>query len=198
VNASQSNTLANIDAEAVLAAALKILGIYLLYSAILRSSVLLNAMFTIAMATTNSGSLGPMEWGRVASSMMSTVVAAGLAIVLIRHGGRAAHWFSMRPDLKLSVGNPTHQWYAGSLIFIGIWILVMQFPSSLHMLTLTLFQTQYSGQPNPTLQFTIALFHSGTALALGLGLIFAAPRLGNWLFRMSGAGDDTLTSAETQ
>jgi len=192
----------SINAETVLAAALKILGIYLLYSTILRSSTLLSAMFSIAMATTNSGSLGAAEWGRVASSLMSTGVAAGLAIVLIRHGGRAAHWFSVRPDLKLSIGSPTQKWYAGSLIFIGVWILVTQFPSTLYMLTWYISQffdtTQYSGRPNPTVQLIQTVFHSGTTIVIGLGLIFAARRLGDWLYRMSGGNPYTSTSTETQ
>ncbi len=191
-----------VNAEAVLAVALKLLGIYLLYSAIFQSATLMNAMASLSLVLSNPGQLAARQWTQLVTSLMGTALAAGFAVILIRHGGRAAHWLSVRSDIEWSLATPTQNWYRGSIIFTGVWLLATQLPSSIFLLVWMFSQMLYPLENSvPFISpgyLAVSIFHFIAILVIGLSLIFAARQIGDWLYRHAGADRAAPTTTETQ
>ena len=191
-----------VTAETVLTVALKLLGIYLLYSAIFQSATLMNAMASLSAALMNRGQLDAHQWTQLVTSLLGTALAAGLAVILIRHGGRAAHWLSIRSDVDWSLATPTQSLYRGSIIFTGVWLLATQLPSSIFLFVWIFSQIlppqENSGSSSPPGYLAVSIVHFIVILVVGVSLIFAARRIGDWLYRLSGADLADPTTAETQ
>lgn len=197
-----ANNRITVNAETVLAVALKLLGIYLLYSAIFRSATLMNAMASISLVLSNTSQLGAQQWTELATSLMGTALAAGFSVILIWHGGRGAHWLSIRSDAEWSLATPTQSWYRGAIIFTGVWLLATQLPSSVFlivwMFSQMLHPLENSGPFFSPGYLAVSIFHFIAILVIGLSLIFAARQIGDWLYRHSGADRATATTTEPQ
>ncbi len=190
------------DAETILAAALKLLGIYMAFNGILNSGTFMSAMLPVAYMISNPSQMDAMQWGQFGTSLLGTVLAIGFAILLIQHGGRAAHWFAIRRDRELFIGDPTQKWYRGSALFIGVWILVTQFSGALFSLVWAVAQffspESLGGQIDTTKILALSTIHVAATLAVAFSLIFGARPIGDWLYRLAGGDRVPASASNTQ
>lgn len=197
-----SSPPATVDAATVMSAAFKLLGIYMIFSAVLQSGSVMSAMFSVASAFANSSQVPLQQWGMVATNMLSVILAVGVAILLIRHADRAAHWFSMRADLQVPVMTPSRAWYRGTLIFIGVWVLSTKLITVVITVVWVIISLLDDSQqfvfPSPFAYGAISAFHAVTLIAIGLFLIVGAAKFGDWLYRISGAAKAEAATSEIQ
>lgn len=189
-----------VGAESVFVAALKLLGIYLLYNAILQSGTLMGAIFNVSQLLTNASAMAPFQWVQLATSLFSTMLTLGMAIILIQHGDRAAHWFMLRSDWEIPITNPTAKWFSGALGFTGVWVLATQLPTTFSyaawFIANAFDREGMNIGPNPVLSGLISFMNSAVVLGVAFGLIFYAQRLGDWLYKVTIAdGNDPTETA---